>query len=389
MTTFDAEDHLLLLPGPVKMHPRVLRAMSRPALGHRTPEFRAVLKRMTEGMRYLFQTKETVLALSGSATLGMEAAVSNVARRGDRVLVLQNGKFGQRFSNIAAAYAGDGAVVVETPMGSPWDLDRAAEELAKGDVKVVAAVANESSAGIRNDVEALAKLVRGSEALFVLDGVTAVGGMNVPLDKWNVDACIVGSQKCIGGPAGATLLALSDRYIESASHHGFYLDLKRAAEKWNDGDTPFTPATHLFFGIAEALDLLADETLATRIGRCEKMMRATRAALAAARIPLLVADDHASPTITAGLLPDGVTDTQVRGVLKDEFGVVLAGAQDELKGKAFRIGHMGFVQPREIVAAIACLEHALARAGYSSTPGVGVNAFFSAWTQAKPAAAVA
>jgi len=378
-TPFDAEDNTFLLPGPVKIHPRILRAMMRPAIGHRSPEFKEVLRRLTRGLQYLFQTKGDVLLLTGSASLGMEAAVSNVVGPGDRILVLENGKFGERFSQIARAYAGDGATIVRSNMGEPLDLERAEAVLREREVKAVAAVLNESSAGVRNPGAVLADLCRKYDTLFLADAVTAAGGSTVPVDDWGVDACIVGSQKALGAPPGVTLLSLSKDYLAAARPRGLYMDLKKAAEQWGEEETPFTPATHLYLAVAEALDMLAEETIETRIERTQRLQRATRSALSALDIPLLVPDSLASETITAARYPAGVSEKDVREVLKHEFGIVIAGGQGDLKGKIFRIGHMGYAQMREILATIGCLELALARTTHVFPKGAGVTAFLDAW----------
>lgn len=379
LVPFDADDNTMLLPGPVKIHPQVLRAMSRPAVGHRSAEFKETIRNVTRGLRYLFQTKSDVLLMTGSATLGMEAVVANVAGPGDKVLVLENGKFGERFSEIARLYAGDGARVVKTPMGAPLDLAAAEAALGEGGVKAVAAVLNESSAGVKNPGAEIAELCRKYDALFLADGVTAVGGTNVPVDEWGIDACVVGSQKCIGGPAGATLLALSKDYLAAAKPRSLYMDLAKAAQQWSEEETPFTPATHLYLGIEAALDLLAAETLEKRLARTQRLARATRAALAALEVPLLPPDAIASDTITAARIPAGVTEKEIRDVLKNEFGIVVAGGQGEWKGKIVRIGHMGFAQARELVGTIGCLELALARTTHVYKRGAGVSAFLDAW----------
>lgn len=379
LTPFDAEDNTFLLPGPVKIHPRILRAMMRPAIGHRSPEFKEVIRRLTRGLRYLFQTKGDVLLLTGSASLGMEAVVSNVAGPGDRVLVLENGKFGERFSQIARAYLGDGATVVRTGMGEALDLERAEQALRQGEYKAVAAVLNESSAGVRNPGAVLAELCRRHDVLFLADAVTAAGGSHVPVDDWGVDACVVGSQKALGAPPGVTLLSLSKDYLAAARPRGLYMDLQKAAEQWEEEETPFTPATHLYLAVAEALDMLAEETLGKRIERARRLQRATRAALTALEIPLLVPDAIASETITAARYPPGVNEKDIRDVLKQEFGVVVAGGQGDLKGRIFRIGHMGYAQMREVFATMGCLELALARTTHVFTKGAGVSAFLDAW----------
>ncbi len=352
--------------------------MNRPAVGHRSAEFKDVLKHLTQGLRYLFQTKDRVLLLTGSATLGMEAAISNVIGPADKILVLENGKFGERFSEIARLYTTN-AEIVKTEMGQPLDLARADGLLSKGGFKAMAAVLNESSTGVHNPGAQLAELARKHDVLFLADGVTAVGGVDVPVDKWGIDACVVGSQKCIGAPPGATLLSLSDAYYDAIRPRSLYMNLKDAADKWADGESSFTPATHLYLAVEEALELLAEETLEKRIERSFRMTRSVRAGMAALNIPLLVPDEIASQTVTAARYPEGVTEKDVREVLKQDFGVVVAGGQGSFKGKIFRVGTMGFTRSRELLGFLGGLEIALARTSHVFPPGGGVSAFQKAW----------
>lgn len=376
---FDVDDNLLLLPGPVKVHPRVARAFARPTIGHRSPEFKETIKHLTTGMRYLFQTKNDVVALTGSATLGMEAVIAAVATPADKVLVLSNGKFGERFSELAKAYAGEGAEVIASPMGTPLDLERAEARLAQGGVKAVAVVLNESSTGMQNPGANIADLCKKHDVLFLADAVTAAGGMEVPVDRWGIDACIVGSQKCLGAPAGATLISVSPDFLSAARPRGLYLDLVNAVKQWSNSATPFTPSVPLYTAVAEALDMLAEETLEQRIARTERLAAAFRRGLAALQLSLVPPPAFASNTVSAVRYPAGVTDKAIREVLKQEFGIVVSGGQGELEGKCFRVGHMGYVQPRELIALLGALEGALARTSHVVARGAGVTAFVDAW----------
>ncbi|HLE47423.1 MAG TPA: alanine--glyoxylate aminotransferase family protein [Candidatus Thermoplasmatota archaeon] len=374
---FDAEDNVFLLPGPVKIHPRILRAMMVPAVGHRSSDFKGVIRNLTKGLQYMFQTKGRVAVLTASASAGMEAAVSNLVGPGDKIAVLVNGKFGERFAEIAKRYSPHGTILVETPMGAPADLARLEAVLAGGGVKAVAAVLNESSTGVQNPGDKIAELCRRHDAFFIADGVTAVGGMEVPVDKWGIDVCIVGSQKCLGAPPGVTYLACSDEAFAAFRSPTMYLDLKALFTKWSEEETPFTPATHLFLATQAALDLLAEETLEKRIQRTRRLAQAFRAACAALSLPLLPQNAVPSDTITAVRYPDTVTEAQVRELLRSQFGVVVAGGQGEMKGKIFRVGHMGFAQARELAALVAALEDLLARAMHPFPPGAGTTALLT------------
>lgn len=375
---FDVEDNLFLLPGPVKIHPRILRAMMAPAIGHRSSDFKSILRNLTKGLQYLFQTKGRVAILTASASAGMEAAISNLVGAGDKVVVAQNGKFGQRFAEIAKRYAPGGTTVVSSPMGMPLDLGAVEKALSKGGVKAVAAVLNESSAGVVNPGEKLGELCRTYDAYFIADGVTAFGGIDVPMDKWGIDVAIVGSQKCVGAPPGLCYVACSDAAHGEFKSPGLYLDLKAHFNKWADEETPFTPATHLFFATQTALDMLVEETLPKRVQRTAKLAAAFRAACAALDLALLPEASISSPTITAVQNPPAVPESMLRDVLRKEHGVVVAGGQGEVKGRIFRVGHMGFVQAREMMALVAALEDVLSRAKHPFAPGAGVNALLKA-----------
>lgn len=372
--SFDVEDNVFLLPGPVKIHPRILRAMMVPAVAHRSGDFKAVLRNLTKGLQYLFKTKNRVAILTASASGGMEAAISNLLRPMEKIVVAQNGKFGERFAEIARRYCPEGTTVVASPMGTPLDLVAIENELAKGNVKALAAVINESSSGVLNPVEKLAELAKKYDAYFVADGVTAFGGMDLDVDKLGIDLAVVGSQKCVGAPPGLSYVACSDEAFEELRSPSLYLDLKAHFNKWKDEETPFTPATHLFFATAEALDMLVEETLERRIARTAKMARGFRAAAAALNLNLLPDPSISSPTITAVRNPPAVNEAQLREALRKEHGIVVAGGQGELKGKIFRVGHMGLAQPREILTLVAALEDLLTRAQHPFTSGAGVAA---------------
>jgi aspartate aminotransferase-like enzyme len=371
---FDVEDNVFLLPGPVKIHPRVLRAMMVPAIAHRSGDFKAVLRNLTKGLQYLFQTKGRVTILTASASGGMEAAISNLMRPMEKIVVAQNGKFGERFAEIAKRYCPEGTTVVASPMGAPLDLVGIERALAAGNVKALAVVINESSSGVVNPVEKLADLAKKYNVYFIADGVTAIGGMPVDVDKLGIDIAIVGSQKCVGAPAGLAYVACSDEAYGELRSPSMYLDLKAHFDKWKEDETPFTPATHLFLATLEALDMLVEETLEKRIERTAKMAKAFRAACRALNLTLLPDESISSPTITAVRNPPAVTEAQLREALRKDHGIVVAGGQGELKGKIFRVGHMGIAQPREILTLVAALEDLLSRAQHPFTPGAGVAA---------------
>ncbi|MCD6411037.1 MAG: alanine--glyoxylate aminotransferase family protein [Thermoplasmata archaeon] len=370
---FDMHDNIFMLAGPVKIHPRVLKAMNTPSIGHRSPEFTAINEELRELTKYLFQTKGEVAIITGSGTAGMEAAISSLVKKGDKILAIDNGKFGNRMATLAKMY-GD-ATILTYPWGSPPDLGKIEEILSKGETKVMAFVHNETSTGLTNPLEDIAKICKKHDVLLVVDGITSVGGIDVPVDKLGIDICITGSQKCVAAPAGLALLSISERALEEMHDNGtYYLNLKKYVEKIRGGQTPYTPSVHLHLALLEALRMLKEEGLHNRIKRTARIAEACRSAMEAIGLELFPDKRYASNTVTAVKYPDGITDKQIRGRLKEEYGIVIAGSQAPHKGEFFRIGHMGLVQFRELLATVACLEVVLAKAGWKFDRGAGVAA---------------
>ena len=371
---FDPEDNLFLLPGPVKMHPRVLQAMARPAASHRGPEFQDTLRRLEAGLKSVMGAPHVAI-MTGSGTAGMEAAISNLVHWGDRAIGIDNGNFGGRMAKLVGRYALDKAVTVRSEWGQPVDLDALAAELEKGATKAVAFTLNETSTGVMNQGKDIAALCRKHDALCIADTITATGAVPVPMKEWGLDVSIVGSQKCLGGPSGLVYVGVSERAYERLDSPGLYLDVKRHVEKQEkEAQTPFTPAVPLFFACLEALDLLAKEGLPARYARTRRLAEGCRAAAEAAGLELAAAAGHRSDTVTAIRLPSGIDDKAVRGVLKDRFGVIVGGGQEAWKGKVVRIGHMGTVSWAELAACWAAIEAAFKLAGKPLPKGAATAA---------------
>ncbi len=371
---FDAQDNVFLLAGPVKMHPRVLRAMSVPAVAHRDPAFVEVNRRIKEGMQAVFQTQAPVVTLAGSGTAGMDAAALSLLRKGEKAVALDNGKFGNRFCTLASTY-GD-ATVIKAPWGQPVDLAEVERAVASAKPKAVFLTHNESSVGFTNPLEKIAKIAHDHGALVVADCITSVGGMDVPVDRWGVDVAIVGSQKCLGMPSGLVFVAVNER-AQAAMHkeNGYYLNLLRYVKKAAENDTPFTPAIPLHLAAAEALDIIKTEGLQSRIAKVRAQAEATRAAFEAMGLELFVPPGYRSDTVTAVKVPAGVDDSKMRKALKEKHNVVIAGGQDDVKGKIFRLGHMGTVSFEELAGGILAIEKVLAEQGANVKRGAGMEAF--------------
>jgi len=368
------KEPLLMLPGPVPVPERVRLAMARQAINHRSPEFGAVYADCVRCLKPAFGTENDVVIISGSGTAGMEAAVANFGK-GKRIACLVNGKFGERLYDISKRYGEP--TLLASEWGTPLPLEALAASLEDG-AEVVTLVHNETSAGIRNPAHEVGKLCRKHDALFVMDGVTSIGGDVVEADRWGVDVAIVGSQKCLAAPAGLAAVSISDRAMERiADTRPYYLDLaayrKNAAK--DPMETPYTPAVPLFFALREAGLLIEEEGIEHRVMRHQRLAQAVRAAAEAWGLPLFPTTDalHGySNTVTAIRMPEETTDSDLRGLVK-KLGVVIAGGQDHLKGKIFRIGHMGAVGAPEILATLGAVQAAMGRLGCEHS-GDGVAA---------------
>ncbi len=370
---FDALDNVFLLPGPVKMHHRVRQAMAVPALAHRTPEFSAVNERLFNGLRTMFDTKH-VAVLAGSGTAGMDAAVSSLVHWGDRAVGLDNGKFGERMADLVERYAGDNAVRITSPWGQGYDLDAVEKQLEEG-ATAVAFTMNETSTGVMNQGKELAALCRKHDALSIADTITATGSVPCPMDEWGLDVSIVGSQKCIGGPSGLSFVGVSERAYEKLDAPSYYLDLKKHVDRAEkDNQTPYTAAVPLHLACAEALDMMLEEGMDARFARTQQMANACRAAVEASGLEFAADESVRSDTVTAIQYPEGIKDGDFRPMLKEQFGVVVAGAQADWKGHVFRIGHMAQTTWTELAAGWAAIEAAMNRLGHTLPKGAAVAA---------------
>jgi aspartate aminotransferase-like enzyme len=360
------KEPLLMLPGPVPMPERVRFAMARQAINHRGAEFGAIYAECVRVLKEGFGTKNDLYILSGSGTAAMEAAVANFGK-GLRIACLVNGKFGERLYKISQRYGT--AQAINSEWGTPLDLEELERQLELG-VEMVTLVHNETSAGIKNPAAKIGRMARKYDALFVMDGITSIGGDDVKADQWGVDLAVVGSQKCLAAPAGLSAISVSKRAWERLSaDRPYYLDI--AAYKKSAGakimETPYTPAVPLFLALREACRMLEEEGLEARIARHRKMADSIRAAVGAwglSLYPRIDADHAYSNTVTAVTLPERVNDSDFRGTVK-KMGIEIAGGQDHLKGRIFRIGTMGAIGAPEILATLAVVQHSLRLHGSS------------------------
>jgi aspartate aminotransferase-like enzyme len=367
----------LLTPGPTPVPERIMLAMARPIVHHRMPAFTAIFNEAAEGLKWLFQTSQPVLQLAGSGTLAMEAAVVNTMKRGDKALCVVGGKFGERWRNICKAF---GIEFVELTVEWGKAIDPQAVKAAlDADSKITAVFsqANESSTGVRHPVEEIAKLTASRDGVInVVDGVSAVGAFDLPMDRAGFDILITGSQKALMLPPGQAYIALSDKAwkrTESADLPRFYGDLKRERKAQSGGETAWTPAVSLTVGLVEALRMLKEEGLEQIFARHDKLARATRASMEALGCKLF-APGAPSPTVTSVWGPEGIDTGKIVKHLRDKYGVSITGGQDAVKGKILRVAHLGYFGTFDILTSVTALEMSLADLGVPVKLGAGTAA---------------
>ncbi|MFW6358417.1 MAG: pyridoxal-phosphate-dependent aminotransferase family protein [Chroococcales cyanobacterium] len=372
--------HMLMIPGPTPVPEKVLLAQTKHPIGHRSPEFSQLIAEVTENLKWLHQTQNDVLMLTVSGTGAMEAGIINFLSPGDRVLVGSNGKFGDRWAQMSRAF-GLEVEEIQAEWGKPLDTEEFRAKLeadTNKEIKAVIVTHSETSTGILNDLETINRHVKAhGEALIIVDAVTSLGAVSVPIDEWGLDVVASGSQKGYMIPPGIGFVAVSPKAWEAyktAKLPRFYLDLGKYSKTAAKNSTPFTPPINLMFGLQAALQMMKAEGLENIFARHDRLKRATRAAVTALGLPLFAPDEAASAAITA-VAPSTVEAEAIRSTMKKQFDIALAGGQDHLKGKIFRIGHLGFVCERDVLTAIAALEASLQQLGYEgATPGVGVAA---------------
>ena len=365
----------LYTPGPVEASPLVLQAEARPLIHHRTPEFRAELQKAHEGLQRIFRTDDPVLVLACSGSGAMEAATVNYISPGDRVLVIRGGKFADRWMNIAKAYGAE-VETVEVAWGQAVDPAAVKTALkAHKDIKVLFGTHSETSTGVRHDVQALAGIAREFDVPFVVDGITSVGAMELRAKEWGIDSVVGGSQKGFMMAPGLGFVSVSPRaraLSAAAKAPRFYFDFRKALKSWEAGDTPFTPAISLVRSLLVSISLIEEEGLENVWARHARNAQATRAAMQALGLKLY--PQVSSDALTTVLAPEGLTsDAIIKTILKRNH-MRLANGQDELKGRIFRIGHLGVYQAGDILAVVGAVEDALSVLGHGIPRGAGLSA---------------
>ena len=375
----------IFTPGPTQIPERVTVAMSQPFPYHRGPEFKKLFAEVTANLQYVFQTQGEVLLFTASGTGGMEACVANLLLAGQKALVIVAGKFGERWQELCAAF-GIETVVLEVPWGEAPNLAMLESLLQKhADVAAVFCTHNETSTGVVSEVKAIAALTRAhTNALVVVDGITSVGVLPFYMDQWQIDVCVTGSQKGVMVPPGMAYVALSERalkrYETQQNDAGlqkktlphFYLDFGKAREAAQDGMTAWTPAITLLMGLQESLRMMRETGLENFWEHYARLAHSVRAAVQALGLELFA--QAPSNALTSVKVPNGINGRELVETLRAKYGVTVAGGQGPLKGKIFRMTHMGYYDHLDMVALIAALELALRDLGWKFELGAGVAA---------------
>lgn len=390
MNEFLPPRRLLLGPGPSMVHPRVLRALATPLLGHLDPAFLKVMNDIQTLLRTVFQTTNRfTIAVSGTGSAGMEAAVVNLVEPGDTVIVGVNGMFGTRLATIVERCSGK-AMRVEAPWGQIIEPDMIEQTLRRsGPIKAVAVVHAETSTGAWQPIEPISRLCRDHGALLIVDTVTSLGGVPVEVDQWGIDACYSGTQKCLSCPPGLAPLTLSDRAVAAIKARrtpcqSWYLDLALVADYWTDGTRAYhhTAPISMLYALREALRLVDEEGLPARFLRHRLNSEALVAGLNELGLTPLPPAEHRLPMLTCVKLPGQIDDAAVRTQLLQTFGIEIGGGLGPLKGKVWRIGLMGeSCTEANVLTLLNALEDILFRSGGLSTPGVALQAAARAYSQ--------
>lgn len=374
---------ILMTPGPTPVPHFVLAAQAEPLVYHRGPGYGKLLSEVVEGVRWLLQTTGDVMVYTSSGTGGMEGAVANLTSPGDKVLVVSVGYFGERFATIAERFGCD-----VTTIDYAWGRTAKAADVAKAldedpQIKTVFVQHSETSTGVVNDVEPIAREVRSRGKLMVLDAISSAGAVDIKMDEWGIDACIGGSQKALGATPGIAFIAVNDRAWQAhlaSKAPKFYWDWTayKAALERDDPESPWTPAVSVIAGLAASFRVAREEGRENILARHIRLARAVKEGIQALGLDLMGEDPERAVVVTAVRNPEGLTDTQIVGELRSKHGIVVAPGQGPLKGQVFRIGHLGWFVAGDILRFFGALEMVLTDLGYPVKPGAAVAAAESA-----------
>lgn len=350
----------LFTPGPVPVSPKVLLTQAQPMIHHRLPEFSEILKEIRENLKYLFQTRKEVYFFASSGTGAMEAAIVNLFSPGDKVIVVEGGKFGERWRELAETY-GLNPVIIKVEWGKAVRSEEVEKALKEHpDAKALLIQACETSTGVKHPVHEIAEIIRGRETLLVVDAITALGVYPLPMDELGLDVVITGSQKALSLPPGLSFIAFSDKALEMSKKSKlpkYYFNLQKEKKAYEKDTTAFTPAVSLLLGLREMLRRIREIGLERLFAHCEALSLACRRAVKA--LGLEIFPEVPAEALTVIKSPEGLNTGEFLKFLRDRWGVVFAGGQDQLKGKIIRITHMGDQSPFDLMVALSALEMGL------------------------------
>ena len=349
-----------MIPGPTPVPERVLEALGRHPIGHRSKDFQNIVKSTTENLQWLHQTKNEVLTITGSGTAAMEAGIINTLSKGDKVICGENGKFGQRWIKVAEEF-GLEVVQINAEWGKALDPEKFKNILENDfnkNIKAVILTHSETSTGVINDLKTISQYIRNhKKALSIIDCVTSIGAFNVPIDEWELDIVASGSQKGYMIPPGLSFISVSEKAWkanELSNLPKFYLDLKSYKKSLINNSNPFTPSVNLMFALDEALRMMKDEGLENIFQKHERHKLAVSEAAKKLNLKLFASKESLSPSITA-IEAQNFDAESFRKSIQDKYGIQLAGGQDHLKGKIFRVGHLGYINDRDIISVITAI----------------------------------
>ncbi len=351
----------LMIPGPTMVPERILRAMVREMINHRGPEFAKILTDVTEGVKKCFKTKNDLFIIPSSGSGGMEAAAVNVLSEGDDVLVLNIGAFGSRWTKILKAFRAN-VDEIKFERGKAADIETVEKKLKSKKYKAVFFQQNETSTGVLNDVKSLAEVIKKYDVLIVVDAVSGLLTADLRTDEWGLDVVVAASQKAFMLPPGLSFVSFSKKawqYYEKSKLPRFYWDFKSMKDWADKGQNPFTPPVSLYYGLEESLKIIEEEGLENVFERHKKLRDITREGLKNLNLKLLASDKAASCAVTAVFPPENVAADELRKKIREKYGVILAGGQEELKGKIFRVGHLGYCSETDIMVSLDAISKCL------------------------------
>ena len=365
----------LFTPGPVDVPPEVLAACAEPLIHHRAPDFIPYFKTANEGLKYVFQTQNPVLSFAGSGTAAMEASVVNLLSPGDKAITVEGGKFGERWTEQCRAY-GIEPIVLQVEWGTAVTPERIMETLkAHPDVRAVYLTLTETSTGVLTDVETICKEIAKTEAVSVVDAISALGAEKCLSDEWKIDVVVAGSQKALMLPPGMAFVSVGPRaqaLVAKSKCPRYYLDFRTALKSLAKDDTPFTPAVSLIRALCVATKMIRDEGIENVWARHARLGKAIREAVTAMGMTIFAANP--SNVVTPVTVPSGIDGEKIPKILRDKHGVTIAGGQEHLKGKIFRVATLGWANDLDVISLIGALDLTMAELGHKFERGAGLAA---------------